>query len=326
MKSEEEEASIIMPSSSFFSGLDQVSEQPPKKSNRSNNGFASSLQDSPYLSSPIRPIPSFSRQRSSNLSVSSKRSRKYHGSTSIMSCDDRRVTSPAQSTVGSLRLTSPYSESIFSLHSLCTNSTRNNTESERHSLSRSVLLPHEIDDLRKQFNIPKGNHHYQNQSNAKDDDDDDQYDMSDFDDDSTIASDFAKSITDEEVFEKIKMEGCGELLFHHKDILPREVVTVQEKHNTEASKCDFPEVEIDRSIKLPSVNPEDSIRSNNNQKLVSKSPVGSSKKPKTMRKDDITSSESPLKKSPYAVNQTKSKWSTRKKKKVHTNVANGILK
>lgn len=322
MKSEEEEASVIMPSSSFFSGLDQVSEQPPRKSNRSNNGFVSSLQDSPYLSSPIRPIPSFSRQRSSNLSVSSKRSRKYHGGTSVMSYDDRRASSPAQSTVGSLQLNSPYSESIFSLHSLCTKSMRSNTGSERHSSSRSVLLPQEIDDLRKQFNIPKGNYHHLNQFNGKDDDND-QYDMSDFDDDSTIASDSAKTITDEDVFEKMQMEGFGELLYHHKDILPKEVVTVQEKHNTEACKRDFSEVGTDQSIKLPSVNPEESIRSNNYQKLVSKSPV---KPTKTVRKDEAISSDNALKKSPYAVNQNRSKWSTRKKKKMHTNVVNGILK
>jgi hypothetical protein len=289
-----------MPNSSFFSGLDQVSEQ-PNKSHRNNHAFPSSLQDSPYLSSPIRPIPSFSRNRSSNMSVSSKRSRKV-----ATVCG--RLNSPAQSTVGSLRLTSPYSESIFSLHSLCTTSTKN-VESERQSLSRTVLLPHEIDVLAKQLKVEQGD--IQREREGKDaDDDDSQYDLSDFDDDSTIASDIAKSINDEIVFQKIQVEGDDELLYDVKDIVPKEVSIMGE--DAMKNTCDSAESNS-QSIKLPSVNVEETFQRNGKQ--IFNSPEKRSK----FKQQQHKSPPSSIIKSPYAVSQAKPKRSTRKKKKGHNN-------
>ncbi len=293
------EATTTMPSSSFFSGLDQVTEQ-PKRTHRSNHGFPSSLQDSPYLSSPIRPIPSFSKNRSSNMSISSKRSKKV--------CS--RPNSPAQSTVGSLRLTSPYSESIFSLHSLCTTPSKK-VETERQSLSRTVLLPNEIDDMAKQLNVQTSNFQRHSELKRECGDDDEKYDMSDFDDDdSTIESDAAKSLCDEKVFQKMQVEGNDdELLYRYQDVVPNEVTIEQEltKNKIDLKDSNSPE------IKLPAVNTE----GDENQALTSTTPE---RKHKLKNQHQDRSSDSSIIRSPYAANQSKLKRSTRKKKKANESI------
>lgn len=285
-----------MPSSSFFSGLDQVSEHPRKVHRNNNHGYPSSLQDSPYLSSPIRPIPSFSRHRgSSSISVTSKRSRTINS----------RTNSPAQSTVGSLRLTSPYSESIFSLHSLCTTSNTTRRESERQSLSRSVLLPHEIDVMVKQMKVdPKGNSHSKALDSEENGDDGD-YDLSDFDDDSTITSDIAKSVCDEDVYNLILKEGDNEFLCQRRETLHKDCDL---SSNEKQTKSD-PLVGNDpQAIKLPSVQLDQTKNTDTTDK-------------KGKMKQNERYSESNLKRSPYAVNQNKTKRSIgRKKKKIQDNV------
>lgn len=282
-----------MPRSSFFSGLDQVSEE-PKKINRS------SLQDSPYLSSPIRPFPSYNVRQSSNTSVSSKRSRKQCGS-KIM-CD--RTSSPAQSTLGSLRLASPYSESIFSIHSLCTASTQNG-ESERQSLSRTVLLPNEIDALAKALKLQRSRN--QQDYSPKDEENCNQYDLSDFDDDSTIASDFAKSVTDENVFNKIMVEGDDGLLYSRKESLPVEVEITEQ---TEMKKS---EVLDTSSLKLPSIYTDEAVPAvGGSQKSISKSTID--KSIRKLRNKEKISTGPIVKKSPYAANLNRSKQGTLRKK------------
>jgi len=296
----------IMPHSSFYSGLDQVSEQ-PIKNQRNSHGFPSSLQDSPYLSSPIRPIPSSSRSQSrgggnSNMSVTSKLSKRYTSSNS-------RATSPAHSTVGSLRLASPYSESIFSIHSLCTSSTQN-VESERQSLSRTVMLPHEIDDLTKLFKIDNGN--IEILKKAKEEGgDEDQYSISDFDDDSTIASNLANSINDDIVFEKMQEKTLGDdniLLYHRNHVMPKEVCIMKEEHDK--NQYDSTE-KCSPALKLPSVSTEDA-----NKEYRKEGTNASVKKVKLKQQQESHKySDVALLRSPYAINQTNSKRVSRKKKK-----------
>ena len=315
--------SRIMPTSSFFSGLDQVSEQQPtRKNSQKNNVFPSSLQDSPYLTSPIRPIPSFSKKYSSNMSVSSKRSKKYGART--VACDNRTM-SPSQSTVGSLRLTSPFSDSIFSLHSLCTSS-KKVVENERQSLSRTVLLPHEIDILAKQFHVTydiKNNDRH----NSKEDIDDDNGDvMSDFDDDSTIASDIAKSINDDNIYEKLQLEEKEEALYNIKQNLPKEISIEDDDNNNETTT-----VKNDRkqkqdtaihqtTLKLPSVNTGELLEERTNDKSLVPAVVQSNKQMNLQpnnNETDISPDSAFKKRSPYAVNQSRAKLTNRKKKKVH---------
>lgn len=293
-----------MPSSSFLSGLGLVSEH-SKNSSRSHLGFPSTFQDSPYLSTPIRPIPSFSRQRSSNFSVSSKRSRKPRTSTWV----DDGAASLAQSTVGSLRLTSPYSDSIFSLHSLCTTSSTRQNENERQSLSRTVLLPDEIENLKKQLKYHPTS--YQNQLNTKkEDEENDQYNIAEFDDDSTIVSDFAHSITDENIFNKMEMESDEDILFNRNSDFPKEVsITdkIQMKGNGESIK-DNSNNDSHSLLKFPSVHNPDALLH-----------VGYNSSPpdKGGKKLSNHEGDSTMKLSPYAVNQCRTNRGTRKKKKVH---------
>ncbi len=290
-----------MPSSSFFSGLDLVSEH-SKKSSRSNLGVPSTLQDSPYLSSPIRPIPSF-RQRSSDFSVSSKRSRKPGTSTSV----DDGAASLAQSTVGSLRLTSPYSDSIFSIHSLCTTSSIRQNENERQSLSRTVLLPDEIENLKKQLKYHPTS--FQNQLNTKNENEEnDQYNIVDFDDDSTIVSYFAHSIADENIFNKMEMDSDEDVLFNRNSDFPKEVSITENsqiKGNGESIK-DNSNNDSHSLLKFPSVHGPDVLLR-----------VGYNYSPSDKGGKKLSNHEgdSVMKQSPYAVNQCKTKRGTRKKKK-----------
>ncbi len=284
------------PSSLFSPGLDQVAEHPRKKSQRNSHGYPSSLNRSPYLSSPIRPIPSFSRHRSSNLSVSSKRSRTINST----------ANSEDQSTVGSLRLTSPYSESIFSLHSLCTNaSTTPRKENERQSLARTVLLPHEIDVMVKHMKAEqKDNLHSKASHLEENGNHDDQYDLSDFDDDSTVASDVANSVCDEDVYNLMNEEGDGEFLFERRDIHPKSNGGTASNENP-VEKSSKPTAENEKTVSLPSVHLEHAKSSEIPEKKVKTKP--------SEKYSDFS-----LKRSPYAVNQkSKPKRSAgRKKKKI----------
>lgn len=278
--------------SSFFQSLDEVSEQPNKCTRGPHQDLPPSLKDSPYLSSPIRTLPSFNRQRSSNFSVSSKRSREKGSSVYVRS---ERPNSPAHSTLGSLRLASPYSDSIYSIHSLCT-STKQNT-GKRQSLSRAVLLPHEIDNLAQELKIQFNNVVSTQEQHKETQDENEPYDLSDFDDDSTICSEFANSITDKNIFDAIKVSDDGEfkLFNNHKDDegLPKEVSIHESPHS---KKCD--RKEETKAIKLPTVEIQNNI-----------SGFGG-KTPKQMKQENAVPCNSSLEKSPYA--QTRAK---RKKKK-----------
>ena len=284
-----------MPSSSFFSGLDQVAEH-PRKDHRNYHGYPSSLKESPYLSSPIRPIPSFSRHRSCNLSVSSKRSRRTI---------DSATNSQDQSTVGSLRLTSPYSESIFSLHSLCTTSSKPRKESEGQSLSRSVLLPHEIDVMIKQMKVDQKDINPNcNDADIEKAGEDEQYDLSDFDDDSTIASDTVKSICDDDVYNLMQKDGGDEFPFQKRFfITTKDNDVTTSKGNSMDTKNEQSEGNDEASIRLPSVHVEPAKDLEIPEKKVKMNPTDKY-------------SELSLKRSPYAVNQSsKTKRSTGRKKK-----------
>ncbi len=157
----------------------------------STGGIPSALQDSPYLSSPIRPIPSFK-------SVSTRKTKRF-------ATYDSRASSP-RSTVGSLRLASPYSQSIYSLQSLSsTVSTNGFQRGNSQALNRSVLLPHEIDHVEKILGVTS------TMKNIGNDFGDGNHDCDSFDfDDSTVNSDSARSINDRAVFEYIANENDDE--------------------------------------------------------------------------------------------------------------------
>ena len=169
--------------------LDEPTNHSAQVQNRhSVGGIPSALRDSPYCTSPIRPIPSF-RSVSTRKSIrSTNRSTRPH--------------SPARSTLGSLRLTSPYSESIFSLQSLTSTKSKSALHGRQQPSSRSVLLPHEVDGIAKLLGAAHVLNH--EKSSGKDiDNGDDEYNLSDFDDDSTVGSKSALSIGDEDVIEHL---------------------------------------------------------------------------------------------------------------------------
>ena len=205
------------------------------------SGIPSALQDSPYLSSPIRP-----------LSFRSTTSRKSKRSVSR----SFRAHSPARSTVGSLRLKSPYSESVFSLQSLSSTTSRGFNQ-KRQSLSRTVLLPHEIDDLQKLLGaticVMKNEKHSL-------DDDENEYDLSDFDDDSTVNSESVMSIDDAAVLHLLANDAEDTVLGNHRISMPSTASKVVNQ-----PPCDDHSIENDNNvkevkaidppnIKLPSVN------------------------------------------------------------------------
>ncbi len=174
----------------------------------------SDLQGSPYLSSPIRPLKSV-------LTPCSRSGHKVKRSIGVSSVSGSSVSkanfSSGRSTVGSLRLTSPYSASVFSLQSL--NSTRSRTfdnKGKRKSFTRSVLLPQEVDGLASflgvHIDIAKG----RVETGIKNDnnDADEEYDVSDSEEDSTVYSESAMSVDDGTIFESIAKKTDDAILFH----------------------------------------------------------------------------------------------------------------
>jgi len=157
------------------------------------------------------------------------------------------VNSQARSTIGSLRLTSPYSESIFSLQSLSSTATKTAFNEKNRSLSRSVLLPHEIDDLARFLgrgitNVAK--------SNKTDDENDSYNNLSDFDDDdSTVNSEGAISIDDAAIFQHMKTHDNDDSVV----LGNRSSNKLDELLVDQAPKTDTNESSPQIKLKLPSV-------------------------------------------------------------------------
>ncbi len=174
----------------------------------------SDLQGSPYLSSPIRPLKSVLTPCSRN----SQKVKRSIGVSSISGCSVSKANiSSGRSTVGSLRLTSPYSASVFSLQSL--NSTRSRTfdKGKQKSFTRSVLLPQEVDGLASllgvNIEITKG--HVEGEIDNDYNTGEEEYGVSDFEEDSTVHSGSAMSVDDGTIFESIaKMKTDDAILFH----------------------------------------------------------------------------------------------------------------
>lgn len=119
-----------------------------------------------------------------------------------------------RSTVGSLRLTSPHSASVFSLQSLATTQSgvlgrHGNKRRSESSLNRSVLLPDELDglaiDLGVNIDAAKGIHMNGKEiGGSVDEKDKDTLILSDNDsDESTVNSDGAMSLNDDVVFKHL---------------------------------------------------------------------------------------------------------------------------
>ena len=171
----------------------------PPSPDRVVTGIPGTLQDSPYLSSPIRPIPN-----SSYRSTGTRKSRR--------STNRRSVTgSPGHSTVGSLKLSSPYSESIYSLQSL--SSARSCNLNQDKSQIRCVILPDEIESLALFFGTRVVTEDAAGCTSGVENED---YDISDCDDDSTLNSISAESIGDAAVSAYISRDKNDSVLCNRK--------------------------------------------------------------------------------------------------------------
>jgi len=130
----------------------------------------------------------------------------------MRSTNQRSVTgSPGRSTVGSLRLSSPYSESIYSLQSL--SSARSCNLNQDKSLNRCVILPDEIESLAICFGtrvVTKNGAGYTSGVENE------EYDFSDCDDDSTLNSISAESIGDAAVSAYISRDKTDSVLCNRK--------------------------------------------------------------------------------------------------------------
>lgn len=195
----------------------------PTRKHPKLQNIPSSLKDSPYLSNSIHSITnqdnhdSGSTRRSKrtpkntnntvNKNKNNKPSFNSKGRYDTIT-DAEQSTSPAHpeqsypppnnhysssSTIASLRLESPYSESVFSLKSASPYSSNAGME-RRNVLYRSVLLPHEVDDLKDEVLIDTNNSTYQESEG-------DEYYYSESDE--SINSEMAFSINDETVFLKL---------------------------------------------------------------------------------------------------------------------------
>jgi hypothetical protein len=272
-----------------------------KTSNRhSTGGFPSALQDSPYLSSPIRPIPSFR----SDSTRKSKRS---------ISCNSR-ASSP-RSTLGSLRLASPYSQSIYSLQSLSSTVSKSAFQDGKKTLNRSVLLPHEIDDIAKFLGATIA---MKTEKESGDDDDENEYDLSDFDDDSTVNSDSARSIDDGAVFEHIANNKNDDINLgvHRISTLSTTLTedeTVSFNKRVESNKCQHVEEPSDTTqIKLPSVGTErGSAHAKPTRKKRGKNGASSNKSTSSLLKSPYAKQINPKKKVPSSSNKSDMIFGTR---------------
>ncbi len=143
---------------------------------------------------------------------------------------------------------------------------------------------------------------------------DDQYDSSEFDDDSTIESAIAKSISDEEVYTAMQKEGEHECLCKRHDSIPHPKEACFEHHNHYAHQHDeTPNTTFtadtsmhndQQTIRLPSVLHTQQAKESETKSHLEK---------KVAVKNNST--EFSLKRSPYAVSQPKIKRSIGQKKK-----------
>ena len=167
-----------------------------------------SLHESPYLSSPIRPIPSFNR----NQSRANTSNTKWSPSFSINGKGTSRCNSSNHSTIASLRLNSPHNGSIFSVRS---SATQHACDSRRQSLARMILLPD--DDLTGYdiFTTKNDQSEFKNKPHlCEENKDDDEYSTSDFDEDETISSHYANSVNDDMIFESLKLRGNSDAVLY----------------------------------------------------------------------------------------------------------------
>lgn len=169
-----------------------------------------SLHESPYLSSPIRPIPSFNR----NQSRSSTSNAKWSPTFSMNGKGMSRCNSPNHSTIASLRLNSPHTPgSIFSVQSSVTHA----CDSRRQSLARMILLPE--DDLTGYdiFTTKNDQHELTNKPCSQTCEEKyggDEYSTSDFDEDETISSEYANSVNDNMIIETMKLIGNSDAVLY----------------------------------------------------------------------------------------------------------------
>jgi hypothetical protein len=241
-----------------------------KTTSRHTSGFPSALQHSPYLSSPIRPLPSF-------RSVSTRKSKRSVSGAS-------RASSP-RSTLGSLRLASPYSQSIFSLQSLNSSVSKSPFPGNKtQALNRSVLLPHEIDDIAKFLGTTIAL-----DTEKESDNNDDEYELSDFDDESTVNSNCAKSLDDHAVYSHIENNKKEDI-----NLGDRRISTLSGNLNSlEKDKSHSEESSEINQIKLPSVSAIERLSDSAKPRRKKKTKIGtSSKRSKSPRS---------LTKSPYAM-------------------------
>eukprot|EP00979_Chaetoceros_neogracilis_P008342 scaffold1862_cov268-Chaetoceros_neogracile.AAC.7 len=193
-------------------------------------GVPSILQNSSFAS-PIRSRKEISALRS----ACSQKSRK--------SLNRSRVSSPGQSTVGSLRLNSPHCESIHSLQSL--SSVRSCTLNNGKNQNRCVILPNEIETLAQFFGkrlVDK------NGAAFTTDVVNDEYDASDIaDDDSTLNSSCVQSIDDAAVSAYISRESKDSILYNNRNVPTSSPSYFQDKLQNSSF---LPEHQIYKNIKL----------------------------------------------------------------------------
>ena len=195
------------------------------------------IEQSPYLSSPIRPIPSFKRNRSHLITSNAKWSPSVGTKGGAMSM----CSSSKQSTVASLRLSSPHDCSMMSVQSNLTHG----YENRNRSLSRMILLPD--DDLTGYYIFTSRGHETESTNNPpyEEKHNEDDYSTSDFDDDESISTNYANSVTDDTLFSKMKENG--------NDVFGEKRKETISQHNTPFSEKGIKNNEW-TDIKLPAVN------------------------------------------------------------------------
>ena len=173
-----------------------------------------SLETSPYLSSPIRPIPSLRSRSRGSISVATRTTCRSRSASRI---SRSRASSPSHSTVVTFNHQSPYENQFLSRQS----SFESMRSTVNRSDARSVLLPSEIDDLAKiwpthdktefSFNFNNFTDSVLQSAEKKrnisiDSKDIDPESSHHFitDDDWSATSEFARSVNDEAVFEQVR--------------------------------------------------------------------------------------------------------------------------
>lgn len=211
---------------------------------RMTHVISSSLQDSPYFSSPIRPLPSSNSIRSRRVTRKTQRKKKT-------SKRDNDTLGSLMSTQNS-RMNSPYSESLYSMQSFTSMKSFGTLGARQgRGVNRCVLLPEDINPLEK---VVFGN---RLEDFFKDISKESKADASD--DDSTINLSFANSVHDEDVQAYIESTN-DQILIKRNNFVPETEIKMDEcnskinQTNEEESKMTVPSKEAMRKkLKLPNV-------------------------------------------------------------------------